>query len=205
MRQPEHDIYKELRKNRNITLTLFALMVVMTLCFSFFMYKTYNDSISNAFVFDKEGERLPLSWVNRNKVVEVEIKDHLRLWFERYYSFDQNNYVEQRRSALPLITVDDWKALETYYEERGWWEQIALNNIRQKTTLVPKSFVMEGNEAPFSFSAEARMEVTAGNGPVSYYLLSVSGQIDYITPTYPENPHGLIMMNYRQKTSKTDG
>jgi hypothetical protein len=202
MRQPEHDIYKELRKNRNITLTLFALMVVMTLSFSFFMYKTYNDSISNAFIFDKEGERLPLSWVNRNKVVEVEIKDHLRLWFERYYSFDQNNYVEQRRSALPLITVEDWKALETYYEEREWWEQVALNNIRQKTTLVPDSFVMEGNEAPFSFSAEARMEVTAGNGPRSYYLLSVSGKIDYVTPTYPENPHGLIIMNYRQKPLK---
>jgi hypothetical protein len=68
MRQPEHDIYKELRKNRNITLTVFALMVVMTLCFSFFMYKTYHDSISNAFVFDIEGERLPLSWVNRKKI-----------------------------------------------------------------------------------------------------------------------------------------
>jgi hypothetical protein len=202
MKQPEHDIYKELRKNRNITLTLFALMVVMVICFSFFMYKTYYNSINNAFVFDAEGKRLPLSWVNRNKILEVEMKDHLRLWFERYYTFDQNNCIDQRKSALPLITVEDWKALETYYRDRGWWEEVTLNNIRQNTILIPESFKMEGSETPFSFTAEAQMEVSAGNSPKSYYRLVISGQIDYVTPVYPDNPHGFIITNYRQKTTR---
>ncbi|MEM8896926.1 MAG: hypothetical protein AAGC85_02430 [Bacteroidota bacterium] len=194
--RPDIDIYKALRVNRMITLSSVGLALLAIGGSLFFAYQTYIFNLNHAFTLDRDGEVLPLQWVERNRVIEVEIKDHLKKWFETYYSYDANNLEAQRELGLWLVAGEDGKNLEQYYTETSWYEDVKRFNIIQKTSLDPASIVIQGKDEPFMFQANALIEVRRGNS-TTHYELVCAGFIYFVSPNFPLNPHGLLISNYQ--------
>lgn len=200
--RPDIDIYKALRVNRMITLSSVLLALLVVIGALVFAYQTYVFNLNHAFTLDKEGSVLPLQWVERNRVIEVEIKDHLKNFFETYYSYDANNLESQRELGLWLISGEDGKKLEQYYRETGWFEDVKRYNIIQQTKIDPESIVIQGRDEPFSFQAQAILTVERGQSKNVYNLIC-AGYISFVSPNFPVNPHGLLISDYQWQLQDT--
>ena len=181
-----------------ITLAMAAITgitVVASIVFAFIIFK-YN--MNHALTLDKDGEVLPLQWIERKKVLYIEIKDHLDKWFSSYYTYDQNNMEQQREKALWLVSAEDGKRLEDYYRSQGWFNDVVKYGIVQKTSLEVEKIQVYGNNEPFTFYASAIMEISRGQTK-DVFRLEVTGAIGFVSPSWPWNPHGMLITNYQEK------
>ncbi len=175
-----------------------AVAAIAIVCSTGFAVWTFKYNMNHVLTLDKDGEVLPLQWIEKKEVLYIEIKDHLDKWFGTYYTFDQNNMEKQREKGLWLISAEDGKRLEDYYRSRGWFNDVVKYGIVQKTSLEADKIQVSGNNEPFAFSASAVMEITRGQTR-DVFRLEVTGGIGFVSPSWPWNPHGMLITNYQER------
>lgn len=194
---PEINIYKNLKSNNAKTWASMGVTAITIISAFLFGYKVFVYTLNHALTIDKDGDVLPLRWIERNKVIEIEIMDHLADWFGRYYTYDRNNIKTQREAGLWLIRREEGQKLDDFYKSQGWFNEVVKNGLVQKATLEHEHTEITGNDEPFHFKSSAIIEIK--NGMVSnHYRLKVTGNIIFVSPKYPENPHGFLIVNYRE-------
>lgn len=199
--KPKKDIYQALVQNRLITLSSVVLCIISVLGSLIYSYAMHQEAMKQILMVTAEGEIIPTRQSSRQEVLEVEIQDFLNDWFQAYYSYDANNLDSQREKGLWLIAGDDGKRLERYYAESGWFNEVKRYNLIQETTLLPKSVkitksdITYGKDA-YGFQAVALMVVKRGLSVQEYYLRT-SGYLMEVSRSFPENPHGLMIMKYQ--------
>lgn len=193
---PLNNLYAALKTNRIITITALVFSSISIILSLAFAYYTYSFSINHVLFLNYDGKIIPAELIERNKVISIEIKRHLDLWFRSYYTYDQNNLQQQREAGLWLIDSADGARLEEHYSQ-SWFKQVVQKNISQTTELIPESVSITGNKEPYQFKASALIKIRRENSAeYNAYRLDVSGQIITVSPNYPINPNGLLILNY---------
>ena len=194
--KPEKDIYQALVQNRLITLSSVVLCIISVLGALIYSYAMHQQAMKQILMVNAEGEIVPTRQSSRKEVLEIEIQDFLNDWFQAYYTYDANNLDSQREKGLWLIAGDDGKNLERYYAESGWLNEVKRYNLIQETTLLPKSVKITYGKDAYGFQAVALMVVKRGLNVQEYYLRT-SGYLMEVSRSFPENPHGLMIMKYQ--------
>ena len=92
MKTPYKNIYEVLKMNRFIMLAVIVMAFLSTIISSMISYKMYNKALNGSFAIGKNGEVIPLQWVQEKENLEVEALEHLRLFHNYFYGLDAINF-----------------------------------------------------------------------------------------------------------------
>lgn len=196
----ESNIYKSLRLNRIIVFAVIFLALASIIASIVFAFITYKYNMKHALVLSADGEVIPLELVERNRVINIQIQEHLRYFYGSYYTFDQNSMPGQREKGLWLVDDVTGRQLEDFYEGQGWFNKIIRESLEQKTTIIEESVQIAGTNAPYSFQLTVEIVVNpmSRKDLITTYRMNVVGQISLVQAAWPVNTEGLLIHSYRE-------
>ncbi len=198
-KKPEIDIYKSLKRNNLIVWAMVVLMFFSIIVNAVVLLKIYSRQMNMVLTFDKEGEVLPLTWVDRNENIHIEIKNHLEMFHRYFYQYDAYNYqerIEQHALWLADKSVEDLYILR---QNELWYDKVRQFQIKQQLYINPDDIVVVGDKEPYQFTVNATLIIEQG-GEKNYFKFQTTGDILLVGRNYPLNPHGLIISNFLEKS-----
>lgn len=203
VKKPEIDIYKALKKNQLITFSSVALCAIVICTTVFYSYQFSNNAmkltINKMLTIDKNGDILPLKLTERQTTIKIEIADHLEKLFDRLYSYDYNNVRKQPLRAQWLMSDKDFSAIKKKYE--SWYKEVEGRKLVQKTYMIIDSIQIDDSKEPYTFVAPAIVVISDGYSE-NKYNLDTRGKIILVEPDYPKNPHGFLIIDYKENLRK---
>ena len=206
----EIDVYKSLKTNQLITWGLLALSSIVTISAFVFSYSTYSYQMNNVLILNEKGENVPMTWIARRDNIDVELKQNVNVWVDRFYNYD---YIElgkafskdeeiKSHSKLELASWMITEVLFTKYKKvyNTWWNDVTRNNIRQEASIIPGTLQVT-KEEPYTFKATLLIKVSKGEFK-EFHEQQIAGKIVLATRDYPRNPHGMLITNYKESSRK---
>lgn len=198
-KRPEIDIYKSLRRNNLIVWALVGLMGLSIFVNAKVLIKIYAMQMDNVLTFDKDGDVLPLNWVDRNENIHIEIKNHLESFHNYFYQYDAYNHKE-RIEGHALWLAD--KSVEDVYVNKQndrWFDKVRQFQIKQEVFVLPDDIQVTGNKEPYAFRVKATLVISQG-GKKNAYKFETTGEIMLVGRNYPLNPHGLLITDFFEES-----
>ena len=201
---PHVALYHNLRLNRLLVWAMAAVTISTLVVCGVVVYRMHVYHLNHALAVSGDGKVIPLEYVERNRVIAIQMKEHLHDFFHSYYTFDQNNMVLQREKGLWLISQQDGAALEQFYEEQGWFNNIIRKGLNQQANIVEGSLEFSGQNPPYQFKCQVEIEVHPMGSPefTDTYHMQVAGELSLASAVWPVNPEGLIIHHYRESPWK---
>ena len=161
-------------------------------------FSVYQKSVNSTFVINTDGERIPLTFLERKEKLDVEIKHHLELFHQYFYGINQSNFKSNIEKALWL---GDASVAQTYKQKQsqGIYNRLLQYSLIQEVDTIYSQTKI--NTEPFPFVSVVRFSVTRGEA-TDYYELTTTGSIVTVESNYPYNPHGLLITNFFEKNLK---
>ena len=192
MKTPYIHIYKVLRLNRFIVLSVLLMAFISSLISLYQVRKVQQDFLNKAFAIGEAGTVLPLELVNQKDQLAVEARSHLDSFHRYFYDLNTSNYKDNLEKALWLgnSSVD-----QVYRQKKadGVYNRLLQYSLVQQVTRVETS--IELSEPPYSFETTTWFEINRGRN-VERYQLVTSGELLRVDRSFPHNPHGLLITNY---------
>lgn len=88
----------------------------------------YMNNQKGAYILDNQGDIAFGSKVNENDLFLIEVDNHLRLFYARFFNYDKSNYKEQLELGLYLGGVSVKRLYETL-EAKGWYSQMVNHDL----------------------------------------------------------------------------
>lgn len=88
----------------------------------------YMNNQKGAYILDNQGDIAFGSKVNENDLFLIEVDNHLRLFYTRFFNYDKSNYKEQLELGLYLGGVSVKRLYETL-EAKGWYSQMVNHDL----------------------------------------------------------------------------
>lgn len=196
--KPEIDIYRSLKRNNLIVWGLLILFFFSIIVNATVLFKIYNLQMNKVLTFDKDGEVIPLTWVDRNENIYVEIKNHLEMFHRYFYQYDAYDYEE--RIVKHALWLGD-KSVEDLFilrKNEQWFDKVRQFQISQQVFIEPNEIMVVGDREPYQFHVKATLIIEQG-GNKNYYRFETTGNILLVGRNYPLNPHGLLISNFNEK------
>ena len=196
MKTPYASIYSVLKINRIIVL---SVVIAATLCILFaawMVFATYQKSLATAFAITTTGEVIPLKLISQKESLEVEALAHLDLFHRCFYNIDASNYRKNLEKALWLgnSSVD-----QVYQQKRadGVYNRLIQYSLVQRIRTIDTQVDLDDD--PIAFTTTVNFEINRGSITDSYQLIT-TGNLIKVERHFPNNPHGLLITNYFEKS-----
>lgn len=200
-KNPEKDIYKALRRNTTVVWGLVLAFIVSMIIMCVLMFRVYSYNMNHTLTLDKNGDVLPLTWIERDESIKIEMKHHIEMFLGYFYNYDRNNWKSQLDKAL-WLGDESIEKLFLNRESEGWFNEVNQLGISQQIVFSTDSIKIYGNKEPFEFSVWATLILKYGPEK-KYYHFTPSGYILLVNRNYPYNPHGLLITKYAER-NKTE-
>ena len=192
-----NNIEKNLRRNNFTVLGLIALVGIMIICFSVYVYKTATYFSNNQFVLDN-GEVRKISLVSANEAREIEAKDHIARFYASFYTYDQFNLDAQLNTGF-WLGDESLRHLYDRYKTDGWYSNIIQYNINQVAE--PEEIHVDMTSYPYKVTVKGVVNLRQGD-KVEKYSLCGSCILENVARNFPKNPHGLFIRNWQEEPMK---
>lgn len=189
-----NDIRKSLIRN---SLTTYACVFVA--CVAMVLYfmsanKAVDESRKYLYMIKESGEVVPMEWVNRRDNVEIEMKHHLQMLVDDFYSLNQFNWEE--KAINKAFWLGDMEKIHIDRENKGYYNRFIQYNVVQEAELHPEDIeLVRSTENSYSFKiiihlSESYLEAK------NEYLVFARGKIKITDRNFPHNPHGMFVEEY---------
>lgn len=189
-----NDIRKSLIRN---SLTTYACVFVT--CVAMVLYfmsanKAVDESRKYLYMIKESGEVVPMEWVNRRDNVEIEMKHHLQMLVDDFYSLNQFNWEE--KAINKAFWLGDMEKIHIDRENKGYYNRFIQYNVVQEAELHPEDIeLVRSTENSYSFKiiihlSESYLEAK------NEYLVFARGKIKITDRNFPHNPHGMFVEEY---------
>lgn len=150
---------------------------------------------------NSKGEVVPVEMKDRGtkENIKIEVADHLDKWFERFYNYDFNNVRKQPLRGQWLIAKEDFDFLKGHYA--SWHKELESKKLTQKAYQEIDSIDVTGTNEPYTFRSSAIVSVSNGYTEQKYRM-KVTGEIITVEADYPKNPHGFLIIKYKENLTK---
>ncbi|QCX37388.1 conjugal transfer protein TraK [Aureibaculum algae] len=198
MKTPYKNIYTLLKQNRFIVLSVVIGAAVTAIVSVFLVVHIYNKSVNNAFMVNTDGHVIPLQLVSQKENLEVEAKAHLELFHTYFYNIDASNYENNLSKALWLgdSTVD---AIYRQKKSDGVYNRLLQYSLVQRVISIESKVNLE--KEPYRFECTVFFKINRGT-VVDTYELITTGSLIHVERNFPNNTHGLLIINFFEKTLK---
>jgi hypothetical protein len=170
-------------------------MFTIIACLSF-AFKVYVHNLDTVLVMDGNGEAVPVEWVQRKETLDAQLKHHVAMFFNYYYQVDRLDLEARKQRAFWLINGEDFQKLEQYYTAKGWFDEIKRFGVVQRVKVM--DIETKGQNEPFNFVATVKIDVIRNDLKESY-LMDATGELIFVSAVFPQNPHGLLIIDYKEK------
>lgn len=198
MKTPYVHIYKVLRLNRFIVLSVIIIAFSSSMISLYQVRKVYREMLDKAFAVDSSGMVIPLKLTDQKEHLVVETLSHLDLFHRYFYDLNTSNYESNLEKALWLgnQSVD-----EVYRQKRsdGVYNRLLQYSLVQKVTTIDSEIDL--SQDPYKFKTKIHFEVNRGS-IIDRYELITSGDLIKVNRHFPRNPHGLLITNYFENSLK---
>lgn len=199
MKTPYKNIYEILKTNRFIVLSVIIMAMLSTIISSVISYKMYNKSLNGSFAIGKNGEVIPLQWVQQKENLEVEALEHLRLFHNYFYGIDATSFESNIEKALWLgnSTVDN-----IYRQKKadGVYNRLMQYSLVQKVISIDSEIDLTAE--PYPFKTTTVFQINRGSIIDTYELVTTGLLIHLEKRNFPKNTHGLLITDYFENTLK---
>ena len=199
MKTPYKNIYDVLKINRFIVLAVIAMAMLSTVISSVISYKMYNKALNGAFAITKNGEVIPLQWVQQKENLEVEVLEHLRLFHSYFYGIDATNFQSHIEKALWL---GDSSINNVYQQKKadGVYNRLMQYSLVQKVISIESEIDLTAE--PYPFRTVTVFQINRGAAIDTYELVSTGKLLHLEKRNFPKNTHALLITDYFENTLK---
>lgn len=199
MKTPYKNIYEVLKTNRFIALAVITMAMLSTIISSVISYKMYDKSLNGSFAIGKDGEVIPLQWVQQKENLKVEALEHLRLFHTYFYDIDATNFEMNIEKALWLgnSTVDN-----VYRQKKadGVYNRLMQYSLVQKVMSIDSEIDLKVE--PYPFKTTTVFQINRGSIIDTYELVTTGKILHLEKRNFPKNTHGLLITDYFENTLK---
>lgn len=189
----QNDIRKLLVRNSIVTYAMCGVAVVAMLLTYLTSIKSVDESRKYLYMVRTDGEVVPMQWVNRRENLAVEMKHHVFMFVENFYTLNQFTWEDHIEKALWLGNMEQLHIRRT---NEGYYNRFIQFGVEQKAGLDPGhiELLLDGNgKAQFRIMIDLWEKV--GTKEVSYVIFA-KGTLRQTDRQFPHNPHGLYIENY---------
>ncbi|MAN28244.1 MULTISPECIES: conjugal transfer protein TraK [Mesonia] len=192
------NIYTVLKLNRFIVLALIVCSLLSNIFALWMAFSTHKKALNNAFAINTDGSIIPLKLVTQKENFKVEALAHLKLFHNYFYNIDASNYEKNLEKALWLgnSTVDN---LYRQKKADGVYNRLLQYSLVQKVLRIDSQ--IEEQNGTYSFKTVTVFEINRGSIIDRYQLVS-TGNLIIVDRNFPNNPHGLLITDYFEKSLK---
>tara|TARA_B100000929_G_scaffold218545_1_gene175183 strand:+ start:3087 stop:3701 length:615 start_codon:yes stop_codon:yes gene_type:complete len=198
MKTPYKNIYAVLRINRFIVLAVVICSVLSSFFAVWMVFNINKKVLNNAFAINTDGSIIPLKLVTQKENFKVEALAHLELFHNYFYNIDASNYEKNLEKALWLGN----SSVDNLYRQKkadGVYNRLLQYSLVQKVLSIDSQ--IEEKNGVYTFRTVSLFEINRGSIVDSYELVS-TGNLIAVDRNFPNNPHGLLITNYFEKSLK---
>lgn len=193
MQKEKADIYKVLKKNRSITITVVIVSGTVVLTALLLIYSMHLNHDRYVYGVSDSKELMPLELIEKEELVETFRKGHVQLWAGYFYNIDQYNYEKQIEKSFWLVD-DSGRALYREYQQAGHFNRMIRTSSVQYIDDIKIVFGKEG-----AFQLKGMVTIDRPNQEEeSKYELVGQGRLVQVRANYPKNPYGYMIVGYRE-------
>ncbi len=196
MKTPYKNIYNVLKLNRFVVFVVVIGATLTCVISVLSVIKIYRQTVNSAFVVNTDGSVIPVKLVSQRENLNVEALAHLELFHRCFYHIDATNYENHLKKALWLgnSTID---GLYKQKKADGVYNRLIQYSLVQKVLSVESIINIE--KEPYKFETKTVFEINRGSVVDTYELTTLGGLI-HVDRNFPNNPHGLLITNFFEKT-----
>lgn len=190
------NIHTLFRINRIIVISVVVMAFISSGFSGWMAYHIHKESLQNAFAIDPQGEVLPLKWESQQQQLEVEALAHLERFHQVFYGIDASTFEAHMEKAL---WWGDGSVDELYRQKKleGTYNRLLQYSLVQEVTQVDSQ--IELGNAPLTFTTRTLFEIKRGVAKDQYELIT-TGKLIQVERHFPNNPHGLLITDFFEKT-----
>lgn len=192
------DIYTVLKTNRFIVIAVVAFAFISSSVSLYTAFSIHKSTMNNAFAINTDGSIIPLKLVNQKENFKVEALAHLELFHSYFYNINASNYEKNLGKALWLGN----SSVDNLYRQKkadGVYNRLLQFSLVQEVMSI-NSQIEEQND-DYTFQTTTVFEINRGSTIDRYELVS-TGRLKKIDRNFPNNPHGLLITDYFEKSLK---
>lgn len=192
-----YDDYIEGKRSSKFAMFLVAgvclLVTVIALILNFL---TNIESLGQVQVIDSSGRAVPAEVKRRDEVLLATAQQHVANAMFNLNSFDRATINENQAKAYFLVEKKSADRIFSSFNTTGAYNDAIRNGFIYKAEFT-KLTKFDGDKEPYAFEAEGILTVTDGSREIKNKIVG-KGLLRYITPSYPTNPQGFIIVDYLQ-------
>lgn len=191
------DKIQSFRKNlvRNNLITVLCLLLVLV-CFMLNYLErreVLREKFEYAYYVSTSGEVIPARYAQRRDNIEIEIKHHLSMFVDYWYSLTQDNW-KQKAEAAGWLGGNSIRDLYIARKKQGFFNYFIQSNASTTAQLVEMQ-ISPNQDGTYSFEIVVDMEDRV-DASVRVWRVLGSGRIQLVDRSWPNNPHGLWIEPY---------
>lgn len=186
-----NSIDKVLDKNRKITLFIISMSFLTCIIMGVLIYRV---SKNNVMAVDKDGDIVSLTRTTEAEMLTIEADNHVRLFYDRFFSYNKSNYKQQVELGLHLAGISGKRLYETY-NQKQWYSNVVNNDLLiQSKVLGDIEFSYDNGQ--LYFYSKGLQKISRGE-IVEYRHLDLRAKIvkNNNGRIRKLNPHGMIIDN----------
>ena len=198
MKTPYKDIYAVLKINRLIVLSSVFLATASSLFSIWMVYNINAKAMNSAFAVNTDGTIIPLKLVAQKESFDVEALAHIELFHGYFYNIDASNFEKNLEKALWLGN----NSVDNLYRQKksdGVYNRLLQYSLVQKVVRIDTQ--IEEKKGAYSFRTITIFEINRGSILDTYELVT-TGNLISVNRNFPNNPHGLLITEYYEKSLK---
>src|SRR5699024_2681832 len=184
--------------NRFIVLAVVICSVLSSFFAVWMVFNINKKVLNNAFAINTDGSIIPLKLVTQKENFKVEALAHLELFHNYFYNIDASNYEKNLEKALWLGN----SSVDNLYRQKkadGVYNRLLQYSLVQKVVSIDSQ--VEEKNGVYTFKTVTVFEINRGSIIDTYELVS-TGNLITVDRNFPNNPHGLLITNYFEKSLK---
>ncbi len=180
---------------RNNLVTTLCLVLVLV-CFLLNYLERREERLERmryAYYVAADGEVIPAQYAQRRDNIEVEIRHHLAMFVEDWYTLTQYDW-ERKAEAAGWLGGNSLRDAFIARKRSGYFNRFIQNNVTQTASVADLAIIPNPDGSyGFELVVDLRERVDAYEG---HWRVLASGTIRLIERSWPHNPHGLLIEPY---------
>ena len=193
----ENDIRKILIRNSLITYAAVAIALGAMILNFLTTKSAVEESRKYLYMVRESGEIVPMEYINRRENLSIEVKHHLQMMVDNFYTLNQFNWEE--KSVNKAFWLGDFENLHTARQNKGYYNRFIQYNVEQQADLRPHNIELELTDNEYRFKIMIDLKVSQTGGTSSKWVIFAKGKVSEKTRNFPHNPHGLWISEYLEE------
>lgn len=180
---------------RNNLITALCLVLVLVCFILNYLERrqTLREQFEYAYYVSANGEVVPAKYALRRDNIEVEIRHHLAMFVDNWYSLTQDNW-KRKAEAAGWLGGNSIRDLYITRAKQGFFNYFITKNASTTAELTDIQIVAN-EDGTYSFEIIVNMKDKV-DAVVRTWRVLASGKIQVIERSWPNNPHGLWIEPY---------